>query len=224
MKKYIIAVDGPSAAGKSCLSKEISDRLNIVYIDTGAMYRAVALYFIQNSINMEDENEVQNALYNITIKFKRIDNKLRVFLNDMDISDEIRTEQIAMMASKVSAVPAVRYDMVDRQRKLADDSSVILDGRDIGSVVFPNADLKLYLTASEEERAKRRLLDLEQKGVDTNFEEVLEDIKKRDYNDINKPISPLVKTEDAVLIDTTEMTKEEVIDKVISLLKERDVI
>jgi len=221
---YIIAIDGPSAAGKSCLSKEISDRLNIVYIDTGAMYRAVALYFLQNNINMEDEEQVKNALDNITIKFRRLDNKLRVFLNDKDISDEIRTEQIGMIASKVSAVPAVRYDMVDRQRKLAEDSSVILDGRDIGSVVFPNADLKVYLTASEEERAKRRLIDLEQKGIDTTFEEVLQDIKKRDYNDINKPISPLVKTEDAVLIDTTDMTREEVINKVVSLLKERDVI
>jgi len=224
MNMYIIAIDGPSAAGKSCLSKEISDRLNIVYIDTGAMYRAVALYFLQNNINMEDEEQVKNALDNITIKFRRLDNKLRVFLNDKDISDEIRTEQIGMIASKVSAVPAVRYDMVDRQRKLAEDSSVILDGRDIGSVVFPNADLKVYLTASEEERAKRRLIDLEQKGIDTTFEEVLQDIKKRDYNDINKPISPLVKTEDAVLIDTTDMTREEVINKVVSLLKERDVI
>lgn len=224
MNKYIIAIDGPSAAGKSCLSKDISDKLNIVYIDTGAMYRAVALYFIQNNTNMEDENAVQDALENIIIKFRRIDNKLRVFLNDIDISDDIRTEQIGLMASKVSALPKVRYDMIDRQRKLAEDSSVILDGRDIGSVVFPNADLKIYLTANEEERAKRRLIDLEQKGINTNFKEVLEDIKKRDYNDINKPISPLVKTDDAVLIDTTQMTREEVIDRVILLLKERDVI
>lgn len=224
MNKYIIAVDGPSAAGKSCLSKEISDKLNIVYIDTGAMYRAVALYFLENNINMEDENEVQKALDNINIKFKRLENKLRVFLNDNDISEEIRTEQIGMMASKVSAVPKVRYDMVDRQRKLSEESSVILDGRDIGSVVFPNADLKIYLTASEEERAKRRLIDLELKGIKTTYEEVLSDIKKRDYNDINKPISPLVKTEDAVLLDTTDMTREEVISKVISLLEERDVI
>ena len=224
MKKYIIAIDGPSAAGKSCLSKEISDKLNIVYIDTGAMYRAVALYFVQNNINVEDKIEVEKALENINIKFERIESKLRVFLNGKDISDEIRTEQIGMIASKVSAIPSVRYDMVDRQRKLANDDSVILDGRDIGSVVFPNADLKIYLTASEEERAKRRLIDLEQKGIETSFEEVLEDIKKRDYNDINKPISPLVKTEDAVLIDTTNMTREEVIDKVISLLKERNVV
>lgn len=224
MNKYIIAVDGPSAAGKSCLSKEISDKLNIVYIDTGAMYRAVALYFMNNEVNIDDENEVKKALENISIKFERIDSKLRVFLNNEDISDKIRTEKIGMMASKVSAVPAVRYDMVDRQRKLGEDYSVILDGRDVGSVVFPNADLKIYLTASEEERAKRRLIDLKEKNIDTTFEEVLDDIKKRDYNDINKPISPLVKTEDAVLIDTTEMTREEVINKVISLLKERDVI
>lgn len=224
MNKYIIAIDGPSAAGKSCLSKEISDRLNIVYIDTGAMYRAVALYFMQNNINIGSEEEVKKALEKIDIKFERVDAKLRVFLNGKDISDEIRTEKIGMMASKVSAVPAVRYDMVERQRKLGENYSVILDGRDIGSVVFPNADLKVYLTASEEERAKRRLIDLEQKGIDTSFEEVLKDIKKRDYNDINKPISPLVKTDDAVLIDTTEMTREEVINKVISLLKERNVI
>lgn len=224
MNKYIIAIDGPSAAGKSCLSKEISDRLNIVYIDTGAMYRAVALYFIENEVNGKDEKQVAEALENIDIKFERIDSKLRVFLNNEDISDKIRTEEIGMMASKVSAIPAVRYDMVDRQRKLSENYSVILDGRDIGSVVFPNADLKIYLSASEEERAKRRLIDLQQKGIETTFEEVLEDIKKRDYNDINKPISPLVKTADAVFIDTTKMTREDVIYKVISLLKERDVI
>lgn len=224
MNKYIIAIDGPSAAGKSCLSKEISDRLNIVYIDTGAMYRAVALYFIENNINVDDKIEVERALENINIKFERIDSKLRVLLNGEDISEKIRTEQIGMVASKVSAIPSVRYDMVARQRKLANDDNVILDGRDIGSVVFPNADLKIYLTASEEERANRRLIDLKEKKIDTTYEEVLEDIKNRDYNDINKPISPLVKTEDAVLIDTTSMTREEVIDKVISLLKERNVI
>lgn len=224
MNKYIIAVDGPSAAGKSCMSKEISDKLNIVYIDTGAMYRAVALYFIENEVNAENQESVKEALEKINIKFERVNANLRVFLNNEDISDKIRTEKIGMMASKVSAIPRVRYDMVDRQRKLANDYSVILDGRDIGSVVFPNADLKIYLTASEEERAKRRLIDLEQKGINTTYEEVLEDIKKRDYNDINKPISPLVKTEDAVLIDTTNMTREEVIDKVILLLKERNVI
>lgn len=224
MNKYIIAVDGPSAAGKSCLAKAISDKLNIVYIDTGAMYRAVALYVIENSIDISNEEIMEKELNNIDIKFERINGELHIFLNGNDVSSEIRTEKIAMVASKVSSIKCVRYDMVDRQRKLGEDYSVILDGRDIGSVVFPNADLKIYLTASEEERAKRRLYDLEMKNIETNFEEVLEDIKKRDYNDINKPISPLVKTEDAVLIDTTNMLKEDVIDKVVTLLKERNVI
>lgn len=224
MNKYIIAVDGPSAAGKSCLAKAISDKLNIVYIDTGAMYRAVALYVIENNIDISNEEIMEKELNNIDIKFERINGELHIFLNGNDVSSEIRTEKIAMVASKVSSIKCVRYDMVDRQRKLGEDYSVILDGRDIGSVVFPNADLKIYLTASEEERAKRRLYDLEMKNIETNFEEVLEDIKKRDYNDINKPISPLVKTEDAVLIDTTNMSKEDVIDKVVTLLKERNVI
>lgn len=224
MNKYIIAVDGPSAAGKSCLSKEISDRLKIIYIDTGAMYRAVALYFEENNVDVTDDNMVETALSNINIRFERIGNELHIFLNNSDISDKIRTEKVGLMASKVSAIKKVRTEMVERQRKLAKDYSVILDGRDIGSVVFPNADLKIYLTASEEQRAKRRLLDLSKKGIETTFEEVLEDIKKRDYNDINKPISPLIKTDDAEYIDTTDMTKEEVIDKVISLLEERDVI
>lgn len=224
MNKYIIAVDGPSAAGKSCLAKAISDKLNIVYIDTGAMYRAVALYVIENNIDISNEEIMEKELNNIDIKFERINGELHIFLNGNDVSSEIRTEKIAMVASKVSSIKCVRYDMVDRQRKLGEDYSVILDGRDIGSVVFPNADLKIYLTASEEERAKRRLYDLEMKNIETNFEEVLEDIKKRDYNDINKPISPLVKTEDAVLIDTTNMLKEDVIDKVVTLLKERNVI
>lgn len=224
MNKYIIAVDGPSAAGKSCLAKAISDKLNIVYIDTGAMYRAVALYVIENNIDISNEEIMEKELNNIDIKFERINGEIHIFLNGNDVSSEIRTEKIAMVASKVSSIKCVRYDMVDRQRKLGEDYSVILDGRDIGSVVFPNADLKIYLTASEEERAKRRLYDLEMKNIETNFEEVLEDIKKRDYNDINKPISPLVKTEDAVLIDTTNMSKEDVIDKVATLLKERNVI
>lgn len=224
MNKYIIAVDGPSAAGKSYLSKKVSEILNIIYIDTGAMYRAVALYFMQNDIDMENDEKVQEALDNIEIKFKRIDNELHIFLNGKDVSSDIRTEEIGMMASKVSAIKKVRYDMVDRQRKLSESDSVILDGRDIGSVVFPNADLKIYLTADENERAKRRHIDLKAKGIDCVHEEVLEDIKKRDYNDINKPISPLVKTEDAVLIDTTNMTIEEETEEVIRLLKERDVI
>jgi len=224
MNKYIIAVDGPSAAGKSYLSKKISEILNIIYIDTGAMYRAVALYFIQNNIDMENDNSVKEALENIEIKFKKVDNELHIFLNEQDVSSDIRTEEIGRMASKVSAIKRVRYDMVDRQRKLAVNDSVILDGRDIGSVVFPNADLKIFLTADEIERAKRRHIDLKAKGIDCMHEEVLQDIKRRDYNDINKPISPLVKTEDAVLIDTTNMTVEEEVQEVIRLLKERDVI
>ena len=224
MNKYIIAVDGPSAAGKSYLSKKISEILNIIYIDTGAMYRAVALYFMQNNIDMENDDKVQEALENIEIKFKRIDNELHIFLNAVDVSSDIRTEEIGMMASKVSAIKKVRYDMVNRQRKLAEEDSVILDGRDIGSVVFPNADLKIYLTADENERARRRHIDLKAKGIECMHEEVLEDIKKRDYNDINKPISPLIKTDDAVLMDTTNMTIEEEVEEIIRLLKERDVI
>lgn len=224
MNKYIIAVDGPSAAGKSYLSKKVSEILNIIYIDTGAMYRAVALYFSQNNIDFNNDESIEKALNDIEIKFKRIDNDLHIFLNDKDISSEIRTEEIGMMASKVSSIKKVRFDMIDRQRKLAEADSVILDGRDIGSVVFPNADLKIYLTADENERAKRRHIDLKAKGIECLQDEVLEDIKKRDYNDLNKPISPLVKTEDAVLIDTTNMTREEVVDEVIGLLKERNVI
>ena len=224
MNKYIIAVDGPSAAGKSYLSKKISEILNIIYIDTGAMYRAVALYFMQNNVDMENDVEVEKALNNIEIKFKRTEGNLHIFLNNIDVSSDIRTEKIGMMASKVSAIKKVRYDMIDRQRKLAENDSVILDGRDIGSVVFPNADLKIYLTADENERAKRRRIDLKAKGIECEHETVLEDIKQRDYNDINKPISPLIKTDDAVLMDTTNMTVEEEVEEVIRLLKERDVI
>ena len=224
MNKYIIAVDGPSAAGKSYLCKEISEKLNITYIDTGAMYRAVALYFMNNNIEENDENEVDKALKDIDITFSRIDRVPHIFLNFDDITDKIRNEKIGMMASKVSAIKKVRYDMIERQRNLAKNTSVILDGRDIGSVVFPNADLKIYLTADPAERAKRRRLDLKEKGIECLQEEVLEDINKRDYNDINKPISPLVKTDDAVLIDTTNMTKKEVVDEVMRLLMERNVI
>ncbi len=224
MNNYIIAVDGPSAAGKSFLSEEIANRLGIIYIDTGAMYRAVALYFIENNVDMNNDEAVQQALDEITIKFKRIDGKIHTLLNGEDINSKIRTEQIGMLASKVSAIKKVRVEMIERQRMLAKDDSVILDGRDIASVVFPNAELKVFLTADIEERTNRRLQDLKVKNPSITYEEVLDDIKKRDYNDINKPISPLIETEDSVRIDTTKLTKEEVVDKVIRLLKERDVL
>ncbi|MDD2627710.1 MAG: (d)CMP kinase [Clostridia bacterium] len=224
MNNYIIAVDGPSAAGKSFLSEEIANRLGIIYIDTGAMYRAVALYFIENNVDMNNDNDVQKALDEITIKFKRINNKIHTFLNGEDISLKIRTEQIGMMASKVSAIKRVREEMIERQRNLAKDDSVILDGRDIGSVVFPNANLKVFLTADVEERAKRRLQDLKIKNPRITYDEVLNDIKKRDNKDINKPISPLIETEDSIRIDTTSLAKEEVVNEVIRLLKERDVL
>ena len=224
MKKFIIAIDGPSAAGKECLATAVSKKFNIIYIDTGAMYRSVAYYFIQNDVYIENDMEVTKALDNIKISFKWDGKRLYTYLNDEDVTSKIRTEDVGLMASKVSAIKTVRYRMVELQRKLGEEQSVVLDGRDVGSVVFPNADIKIFLTADIEVRARRRYEQLTQSGQEVSFEEVLENMRKRDYDDIHKPISPLVQTDDAVLIDSTNLTIEEVFEKVLEIFKEREVI
>lgn len=219
-KKYIIAIDGPSAAGKSVLAKRIAQRLNILYIDTGAMYRAAGLYFIQNNIEMNEEN-VTNNIDKIDVRLGFDNNNMKVYLNSKDVTDEIREKSISMAASDVSKFKIVREKLVFLQREMSKNSSVVLDGRDIGTVVFPNADLKIFLTASVEIRAIRRKRDLEAKGQFLSFEEVREDIQRRDLQDSTRKESPLKKADDAVEIDTTDSTNEITTNIVINLLKER---
>lgn len=202
----IIAVDGPSGSGKSSISKEIAKKLNIQYLDTGAMYRLLALYLEEN--NLEFSKEVLKD-FNI----KQLGETF--YLNEVDVSKKIRTNDISKKASDISKIKEVREYMVDLQRKISKSHSVILDGRDISTVVFPNADFKIFLTASVEVRAKRRFLE----DKTLSYDKILEDIQKRDYQDMNRKNSPLRIAKGAIVIDTSQMTKEQVIQKIISLVK-----
>lgn len=202
----IIAVDGPSGSGKSSISKEIAKKLNIQYLDTGAMYRLLALYLEENSIEFSKE-----VLKDFNIK----QSGETFYLNGVDVSKKIRTNDISKKASDISKIKEVREYMVDLQRKISKSHSVILDGRDISTVVFPNADFKIFLTASVEVRAKRRFLQ----DKTLSYDKILEDIKKRDYQDMNRKNSPLRIAKGATVIDTSQMTKEQVIQKIISLVK-----
>lgn len=219
-KKFVIAIDGGAATGKSVLAKGIAKKLNILYIDTGAMYRATAYYFISKNIEMTGEN-IKANLDLIEIKLKYINGETIVFLNNEDITDKIRTEEISMGASNVSKNKYVREKLVELQRQMAGDENVVLEGRDVTTVVFPDATLKIFLTASIDIRALRRKRDLEKKGREVNIEDVKEALIKRDLQDSTRKESPLKKAEDAVEIDTTELTNDTTVDRVIELLKER---
>ena len=207
----IITIDGPSGAGKSTVAKLIADKLGFRYLDTGAMYRAVTLYMIENQVDIKNEEEVINALNKLNIGF---DSNYRIYLDSQDITEDIRKEKVVKFVSEVSAISSVRRKMVDLQRDIAKEGNYILDGRDAGSVVFPNADYKFYLDASLEERAKRRYKEELSKEVDISFEEVRESIKKRDKYDSNRKDSPLVVPENAIIIDTTNMTIDEVAEEI----------
>lgn len=214
---FIVAIDGPAGAGKSTVAKEAAKQLGAVYVDTGAMYRAVALYAILN--NLDDESLI-GELDNIKISLKYIDGVQKIYLLGEDVSDKIRTPEVSMGASKVATMPEVRIKLVELQRALADDQSVIMDGRDIGTYVFPNADVKIFLTASAEERAERRYKELIEKGMDTTKEEILADIIKRDKNDSGRSFAPLKKADDAVLVDSSKLSLEESIARVVQIISE----
>lgn len=212
MSNLVIAVDGPAGAGKSTIAKLIADKLNINYIDTGAMYRAVTYKCLQNNIDINNEEEVINMAKECDIDFK--DNN--IYLNGNILKDEIRTMEVSNNVSNVAKIKEVRYLMVDIQRNIGKMSSVILDGRDIGSYVFPNADYKFFLVATPEERGNRRYKELINKGYNTNLEEIIKDIIKRDEIDSNREFAPLVKAEDAIEIDTTGKNIDEVVNSVLS--------
>ncbi|MBR2955128.1 MAG: (d)CMP kinase [Ruminococcus sp.] len=200
MKTINIAIDGPAGAGKSTIAKMVSAEMGYIYVDTGAMYRAVALYLTEN--NIPDE-EAEKHMEEVEVSLKFADGVQRVYLGDRDVSDLIRTPEISMAASRTSAIPAVRARLFDLQQKLARENNIIMDGRDIGTVVLPNADVKIFLTASAEERANRRFKELAEKPDCPTYEEILKDIIQRDYNDMNRETAPLKQAEDAVLVDTT---------------------
>lgn len=216
MKKNIaVAIDGPSAAGKSTIAKLVAKKENFIYIDTGAMYRCVAYYCLSQKIDLNDEKEVENCLKDIHIQLTH-DNK--VLLNDQDVSLDIRTDEVSLGASIVSRYMAIRKFLVDSQRKMASSGNVILDGRDIGTVVLPNADLKIYQVASVETRALRRYKENLERGLEANLEVIKEEIEQRDYQDMNRTISPLKKADDAIEIDTSDLTLDEVVEVVLNLI------
>ena len=215
MKNLVIAIDGPAGAGKSTIAKIIAKRLNINYIDTGAMYRAVTLKCLQNNVNIENEAEVIELAKKTEIDFK--DNN--IYLDGKIVNEEIRTIEVTNNVSNVAKIKEVRYLMVDVQRNIGERSSVILDGRDIGSYVFPNADYKFFLVATPEERGRRRYKELCEKGFEGTLEEIIKDIEKRDEIDSNREFAPLKKADDAIEIDTTGLGIDEVVEAVVSKIK-----
>ena len=204
-----IAIDGPAGAGKSTLSRRLASELGYIYVDTGALYRAVGLKFSALGFDTDLVGDIDSVLSETLVDIKFVDGAQRVYLDGKDVSDDIRTPIASMMASAVSAKPPVRAFLLDMQRKLARENNVVMDGRDIGTVVLPDANVKIFLTADVEIRAKRRYDELMEKGTEVSFEEVLEDMKQRDFNDSNRPIAPLKQADDATLADTSKLTFDE---------------
>mgnify|MGYP001161774631 FL=1 len=210
-KAFNIAIDGPAGAGKSTIARLTAGKLGFVYVDTGAMYRAIALYMLRNGVPATDKEAVASAVRDVTITIRYEEDSQRVLLNGEDVSGLIRTEEVGNTASLVSAVPAVREHLLKLQRELAGSTDVIMDGRDIGTCILPNADVKIFLSASSAVRAKRRYKELTETGETCNLEKIEQDIIKRDEQDANRSIAPLKRAEDAVLIDSSEMTIAEVV-------------
>lgn len=216
---FNIAIDGPAGAGKSTIAKIVAKEIGFIYVDTGALYRAVGLFVNQNGVNSKDEQNIIPLLEKIKLELKYIDNEQKVVLNDKDVSNEIRTPELSMIASDVSAHKSVRDFLFDLQRDIASKNNIIMDGRDIGTVVLPNAQLKIFLTATPEDRAKRRYEELVEKGLDVKFEDILEDIKLRDHNDSTRKIAPLKQADDAILVDTTNNELEMSISLLTKIIK-----
>ena len=222
MTSYVsVAVDGPVGAGKSSIARSAAKMLGYIYVDTGALYRAVGLYCHRNGIDMTDHAAVGSALAEIHPEIRLIDGTQHIYLNKEDVSEEIRLPEISMAAPAVSAIPAVRAALLDLQRNMAKTNNVIMDGRDIGTVVLPDATVKIFLTAAPEIRAKRRYDELCAKGVQTTFEEVLSDLNTRDYNDSHRETAPLKQADDAVLADTSELDFERSCELVCNIIKEK---
>ncbi len=216
-----VAIDGPAGAGKSTLARAAAKELGFIYVDTGALYRSVAYYAIKNNTDPHDSENVVPLLKNIRPELKYIGGEQHVFLNGEDVSGFIRTPEVSMGASAVSAIPAVRAFLFDLQKNIAAENNIIMDGRDIGTVVLPNADVKIYLTASAEVRADRRYKELAEKGMSPVYDEVLEDIKQRDYNDMHRDIAPLKQADDAVLLDTSSDSPERALERLIGIIKNK---
>ena len=211
----VVAIDGPSGSGKGTIAKALEEKLNLVNIDTGATYRCIALKMLQNNIDINDEEKIIEISKNLDVKF----NDHKVYLDGVDVTKEIRSKEVTSIVSPVSSIIKVRENMVELQRKMANSNDVVLEGRDITTVVLPNADYKFYLDASLESRVERRIKQNKEIGVDMSYEEVYNSMSARDYNDMNKPVGALKRTDDQIYIDSTNMTIEEITNKIISIIK-----
>lgn len=216
---FNIAIDGPAGAGKSTIAKMAAKKLDFIYVDTGAMYRAMALYFLRREIDAKDEKKIAEACEHINVTIAYREGEQQVLLNGENVNAFIRTEEVSMMTSNTSKYPAVREKLLYLQRELAAANNVIMDGRDIGTCVLPDAELKIYLTASASERAKRRYLEQKERGVESDLAQIERDIIARDEQDMNREIAPLKQAEDAIYLDTSDMTIEEVVTKIVSLVQ-----
>lgn len=215
-----IAIDGPAGAGKSSAAKLAAKELGYIYIDTGALYRSIGVAALRKGYDTTDSEKVNSILPDITLSLKFINGEQRVILNDEDVSTDIRLPEASMAASNVSAIPEVRAFLLDMQKRFAKENNCLMDGRDIGTVILPDAQLKIFLTASPEKRAERRYKELIEKGTPKDYKELLEEIIQRDYNDSHRAVAPLKPAEDAYILDSSEMSLQEVVEKIVSLAKE----
>lgn len=216
---YNVAIDGPAGAGKSTIAKLVAKKKGYIYVDTGAMYRGLAIHFIKKGISPDDSRAVAEACADAEVTIGYEDGVQQIYLNGENVTSRLRTEEVGNVASKTSAIPAVREKLLELQRTLAEERDVIMDGRDIGTNILPNADVKIYLTASVETRAKRRYDELREKGEDCSLESIAHDIRERDERDMTRETAPLKKADDAVLVDSSDMTIQEVVDTICSYCK-----
>ena len=218
---FIVAIDGPAGAGKGTITKLVGEKKNLIYIDTGALYRCVTLYMIRNKISLDDTDKIKEFLNKINIELKKEDNEDLVFLNGEDVTKLIREKEVNELVSQVSHVIEVRENITNLSRKIAEGKNIIMEGRDIGTNVFPNADVKIYLDATPEERARRRMKQNQEKGIDIPYDEILKNIIYRDNNDKTSNVAPLKQAEDAFYIDSSDMPIEKVVDKVIEITEKK---
>lgn len=218
---YNIAIDGPAGAGKSTIARRVAKELSFIYVDTGAMYRAMALYLLYKNVDRTNTEQIGEVCQNAEISIEYQNGEQIVLLNGENVNAYLRTEEVGNMASVSSAVPRVREKLLSLQRKLAKDMSVVMDGRDIGTTILPDADVKIYLTASSLTRAKRRYLELQEKGTVCDLDNIQKDIEERDQRDMNREISPLRQAEDAVLVDSSDLTIEQVVDRILEIFRAR---
>lgn len=221
MKKIQVAIDGPASAGKSTVAKIVAKKLHFIYCDTGAMYRSVTFAALKNHVKLDDDQALKELLKTIEIRFVPAEPEQRVFVNDEEVTQAIRTPEITNNVSLVSAQPSVRAELTKRQQEIAEAGGIVMDGRDIGTTVLPNAEVKIFLVASVHERAVRRFKENQTKGIDTPLDVLEKEIEERDYKDSHREISPLTQAEDAVLVDTTSLTIDQVVDQILEIINQK---